>query len=231
MLRSQHFAAPLGREDQMRVQHEDDVTTCSQFHRPTSIDQLDKSAIDPNINARIGTEDQDKLYKTFSYRVKDATSGKRLVALGNAVNTVWNYCNEVSAKSAERGPKWITKSQLRDLTKGASRELDLPSQVMQEVIDEFIIKRRTHGRPKLRWRVSRGARRSLGWIPFTNQDVAIEGSLVFLRGQKLRLWKHREIVGRIKSGSFSQDARGRWYCNIVMPIPRLSSAARAFLAD
>lgn len=163
-------------------------------------------------------EDQYKLYKTFSYRVKDATSGKRLASLGNAVNTVWNYANEISAKSAERGPKWITKAQLRDLTKGASRELGLPSQVIQEVIDEFIIKRRAHGRPRLRWRISRGAKRSLGWVPFTNQDVAVEGSLVFLRGQRLRLWKHRDIEGKIKSGSFSQDARGRWYCNLVCEI-------------
>lgn len=31
--------------------------------------------------------------KTFSFRVKDATSRKRLIALGDAVNTVWNYVN------------------------------------------------------------------------------------------------------------------------------------------
>ena len=84
-------------------------------------------------------EDQPQLlYKTFSFRVKDATSRKYLVRLGNAVNTLWNYCNEISQKSAQRGPKWATKQQLRDLTKGAGRELDLPSQVVQEVIDEFI---------------------------------------------------------------------------------------------
>jgi putative transposase len=47
----------------------------------------------------MSTEDQ-PCYKTFSYRVKDATSGKGLVALGNHVNKVWNYCNEVSGKSA-----------------------------------------------------------------------------------------------------------------------------------
>jgi hypothetical protein len=32
--------------------------------------------------------DQEQAYKTFSFRVKDATSGKHLVALGNATNTV-----------------------------------------------------------------------------------------------------------------------------------------------
>jgi IS605 OrfB family transposase len=155
-----------------------------------------------------------KLYKTFSFRVKDATSGKRLDGLARSVNYVWNYCNEISGKSAERGIRWITKAQLRDLTKGAGRELRLPSQVVQEVIDEFIDKRRTHGRPKLRWR----GRMSLGWVPFTNQDIALDGSTAVLRGQRFRLWQHRPLEGKIKSGNFSQDARGRWYCNIVCQI-------------
>jgi putative transposase len=166
----------------------------------------------------MATEGQPKLYKTFHFRVKDATSGKRLVALGNAVNTVWNYINEISARSSNRGPLWATKKQLRDLTKGSSRELGLSSQVIQEVVDEYITKRKAAGRPKLRWRASYGARRSMGWVPFTNQDIEVNGSVAILRGKKFRLWKHRDIEGRIKSGSFSQDARGRWYCNIVCEV-------------
>ena len=166
----------------------------------------------------MATEDQTKSYKTFSFRVKDATSGKRLVALGNAVNKLWNYVNDISNRSAQRGPLWATKKQLRDLTKGSSRGLGLPSQVIQEVIDEYVTKRKAAGRPKLRWRVSHGVRRSLGWVPFTNQDIEIKGSVALLRGQKFRLWLHRNIEGKIKSGNFSQDARGRWYCNIVCEV-------------
>src|SRR3982074_523279 len=82
------------------------------------------------------------------------------------------------------------------------------------------IKRRAAGRPQLRWRKSFGSKRSLGWLPFTNQDIAVEGSIALLRGQKFRLWKRRDIEGRIKSGNFSQDARGRWYCNLVCEIER-----------
>lgn len=160
--------------------------------------------------------DQPFVYKTFSYRVKDASSGKRLMRMAGAVNVVWNFCNEVSNRSAERGPKWITKGQLRDLTKGAGKELGLPSQVVQEVIDEFIVKRKAHGRPKLRWR----SRRSLGWLPFTNQDVSLADGMVALRGQQFHLWQHRPVEGRVKSGNFSQDARGRWYCNIVCEMGR-----------
>ncbi|MCB4805571.1 hypothetical protein QO001_005731 [Methylobacterium brachiatum] len=109
--------------------------------------------------------------KTFSSRVKDATSGKRLIALGDAVNTVWNYVNEISMRSAQRGPIWAAKKQLRDLTKGSGKLLGLPSQVVQEVIDEFVMKRKAARRPKLRWRASRGPKRALGWVPFTNQDI------------------------------------------------------------
>ena len=176
------------------------------------------------ISGAMAGTDQEPAYKTFSFRVKDATSGKHLVALGNATNTVWNYLNEISERSARRGPKWVTKKQLRDLTKGASKELGLPSQVIQEIIDEFVDKRKQARRPKLRWRVSRGVRRSLGWIPFTNQDVAIAGSIANFRGRKIRLWKHREIQGRVKSGNFSQDARGRWYCNIVCEVERQTTS-------
>jgi IS605 OrfB family transposase len=183
-----------------------------------SIDQVDLCGETPYVVKAMTTEDQTKTYKAFSFRMKDATSGKRLVALGNAVNTVWNFCNEVSARSAQRGLRWATKKQLRDLTKGSSRELGLPSQVIQEVVDEYMVKRKAAGRPKLRWRVSRGDRRSLGWVPFTNQDIEISGSTVLLRGQKFRLWKHRALEGKVKSGNFSQDARGRWYCNIVCEV-------------
>ena len=168
----------------------------------------------------VSTATDQLVLKAFSFRVKDATSSKRLTALANAVNTVWNYVNEISARSADRGTLWATKKQFRDLTKGSGKLLGLPSQVVQEVIDEYVLKRRAAHRPKLRWRASRGPKRALGWVPFTNQDVALDGETVLLRGQRFRLWQHRAVEGRIKSGNFSQDARGRWYCNLVCEMPR-----------
>jgi len=53
-------------------------------------------------------------------------------------------------------------------------------------------------------------------VPFKNQTIRLTGSVVVFNGHEVRLWKRREIEGRIKSGSFSQDARGRWYCNLVI---------------
>lgn len=85
-------------------------------------------------------------------------------------------------RSAQRGPTWAAKKQLRDLTKGSGQLLGLPSQVVQEVVDEDVIKRKAARRPKLRWRASRGPKPALGWVPFTNQDIALDGAAVLLRG-------------------------------------------------
>ena len=134
----------------------------------------------------MSTGDQAR-YKTFSYRVKDATSDKGLVALGNGVNTVWNYCNEVSGKSAQRGRRWITKKQLRALTKGSSTLLGLPSQVIQEVIDEFLDKRNAAGRPRLRWRARRGPRRAPRRVPFPTPGNTPAGVGAARRGAEVRL--------------------------------------------
>src|SRR4030088_972 len=96
--------------------------------------------------------DESKLYKTFSFRVQDSTSGKKLVRLGTKVNFVWNYCNDVSKRSAQRVGRWVGKKQLIDLTKGSSKEIGLPSQIVQNVVFEFIKSRKAAGKPKLRWR-------------------------------------------------------------------------------
>jgi transposase len=48
-----------------------------------------------------------------------------------------------------------------------------------------------------------------------NDHKAHTGHVVLFNGHKVRLWKHRDIKGRIKSGNFAQDARGRWYCNLA----------------
>jgi len=40
-------------------------------------------------------------------------------------------------------------------------------------------------------------------VPFKNQTIRLTGSVVVFNGHEVRLWKRREIEGRIKSGSFS----------------------------
>lgn len=62
-----------------------------------------------------------------------------------------------------------------------------------------------------RFRASSGPRRALGWIPASNKAFKIEGDAVIYLNKRYRFWKHREIEGRLISGSFVADARGRWY--------------------
>ena len=86
------------------------------------------------------------------------------------VNEVFNYCNETSLKAATRTDikrKWMSGFDLCGLTAGASQYFDkIGADTIQSICNHYAQKRQASRRIKLRWRVSRGARRSLGWIPF-----------------------------------------------------------------
>jgi len=176
------------------------------------------------------------LYKALRFRVKDSTTGKHLVRLGNAVNTIWNFCNGAQIYALKHNKKWPDKIDLQLLTKGSSKLLGLSSQTVQMVCHEYVDKRVAHRKAKLRFRSSRGPKRSLGWIPFTNQDFEIvHNGLLLLRGQMFRFWQHQSLPDnvKIKSGCFAEDARGRWYLSIVVEVPRpaITSRSDVFAAD
>lgn len=157
------------------------------------------------------TDEVKTALKTFRFRVKDKNSGKRLDAAARAVNFVWNYCNGAQVHALRHIQKWPSKAALEGLTKGSGAMIGIPAQTIQGVVEEYVDRRRAARKAKLRWR----GKRSLGWVPFKNQTITLSGSVIRFNGTKVRLWKHRDIFGRIKSGNFSQDARGRWYCNLV----------------
>ena len=157
------------------------------------------------------------LLKTLRLRVKDGTSGKKLEAAARAVNTVWNHCNGAQRHALKHNTKGPNEGKLKSsLTAGASKMLDIPAQTIQGC-EAYVDRRCGSRKAKLRW----GGKRSLGWVPFKNQTISVSGGAVRCNGHKFRLWQHRDIAGRIKSGRahygiFSQDARGRWYCNLVV---------------
>jgi transposase len=148
---------------------------------------------------------------TFQYRIKDSTSGKHLTRMAWAVNRVWNYCNEVSMLAWRRDRRWLSYHDLRVLTKGTSHDLGLSSQTIQSVCMEYAIRRRQFRKRRLSWR---SRKRSLGWIPFPNQALRLQGDSVRFGGRVFRLWLSRPVDGMVKAGSFTQDARGRWYINL-----------------
>ena len=149
-------------------------------------------------------------------------------------NLVWNYCNELSAKVFERERRFIGKYGLHQYLAGASKEgLGVGSAVFQEVAEELVRRRRQFKRVKLRWRSSRGARRSLGWIPFKARSLAYKAGQVSFQGLKLSLWDSYGLAAyKLGAGNISEDARGRWYLNVtvkvaVKPKPRDPATVRS----
>jgi IS605 OrfB family transposase len=155
---------------------------------------------------------------TYRYRVKDSTSGKHLLKMSHAVNHVWNYCQEVSLLAWRRDKITLSAYDLHKLTAGASKELRLHSQTVQGVCEEYVTRKRQFHRVKLKWR---SRKRSLPWIPFKASGIRLQGNTLTYGGHRVHVWLSRPVIGLIKTGSFCQDARGRWYVNLHCDVPAL----------
>ncbi|MGH8284808.1 MAG: RNA-guided endonuclease InsQ/TnpB family protein, partial [Steroidobacteraceae bacterium] len=109
------------------------------------------------------------------------------------VNTVWNWANETSAKAARPfagRPKWLSGFDLCNLSAGASECFArIGADTIQRVNGEYALKRRQCKRAKLRWRVSRGARRALGWVPFKAASLRRKGRALRFCGKTLRVFE------------------------------------------
>ena len=105
--------------------------------------------------------------KTIKIRIKDSTSARRLKKMADAVNYVWNFCNETSLYSIRYNSEWLSGFDLQKLTKGAGKELGINSTTVQEVCSEYALRRKKAKKRKLRWR----GRKSLGWIPFKSTGI------------------------------------------------------------
>lgn len=143
---------------------------------------------------------------TIRLRLKDKHTSE-LNRQARAVNFVWNYCNETQQKAARTHRKWLTWIDLQRLTAGSSKELDLHSHTIQQICQQYDRSRTRHKRPWLRWR----CRKSLGWVPFDQGQVKFDGAVFKFRGIRYEpMHLHGVFAGvAIRSGSFSQDARGR----------------------
>ncbi len=85
--------------------------------------------------------------------------------------------------------------------------------------------RKQYRKDKLRWRVSGGARRSLGRVPFKSGAVSWKNGQAYFAGHYFKAWDSYGLSAyRFRSGSFSEDARGRWYLNIVIEISEQTGA-------
>src|SRR5258708_36269988 len=76
----------------------------------------------------------------------------------------------------------------------------------------FATRRKQFKREKLRWRVSRGAKRSLGWLPFKAAQLKRKGKSLRFSGRAFRVFERELLEGTTwKSGCFAQDAVGDWW--------------------
>lgn len=150
---------------------------------------------------------------TLRYRIKDSTSAKHLNRMAGSVSYVWNYCNEVNRERWNKFRKTYHWSELDKKTAGCSKELGLHSQTIQAITKEFYTKCKEYKKVKLKWR---SRKRSLGWIPFKASGVKVIGDTIQYQGKIFHFWHSRPAEGKVKMGTFSQDARGRWYINMVV---------------
>jgi IS605 OrfB family transposase len=166
--------------------------------------------------------------KTLSVRVRDKHA-KKLNQLAFEVNQVWNEANAQSADYSWvpiPGVGWIDchtsafdlQKEMIDFRK--DRAPNLPSASYQEVIAVHAKARKQFKKNKLKWRCSGGPKRALGWLPFKQGQAKWKNGQVWFAGEYFKVWDSYGLSSyHFRSGSFSQDSRGRWYFNVVVHVP------------
>ena len=160
----------------------------------------------------------------FTLRLKVKAEGYSwLNAAATEVNRVWNYANAASYKLARpfagKG-KWLAAYDLDKLTAGAAEYFErIGSATIQRVNAEFATRRKQFKKSKLRWRVSKDAKRSLGWLPFKAVQLKRKGKSLRFSGKAIRVFEREVLEGVAwKSGCFAQDAVGDWW--LCLPVKR-----------
>ena len=156
--------------------------------------------------------------KTLKLRIKDKHC-KVLNQMASEVNFVWNYVNDLSFRHLKRKGEFLSAFDIAKYTKGASKECNLHSQTIQAVTEELVIRRKQFKKAKLKWRVSnkKSARRSLGWIPFKKVAIKYADGYVQYGKHQFKLWDSYGLSKYdVRTGSFVEDSRGRWYVCLVV---------------
>lgn len=154
--------------------------------------------------------------RVFRYRVKGTSAARRLDHMARQVNLVWNFCNDTQRHAVRWGCKWPSGYDLNALTNGAGKELGLGAQTVQAIGQQFAQSRSQRRKRRLRYR----GKRSLGWVPFKASGIQHKGEGFRFMGHHYNVWLSRPVPGPIRCGSFAQDARGRWYINVCVDVPK-----------
>ena len=173
--------------------------------------------------------EKDQIVKTLQLRIKDKHAAT-LNAHARSVNFVWNYINDLSSRAIRERGQFLSGFDVQRYINGSGEELNLPSQTLQQIAEEYATRRKQFKKSRLNWRVSNpnSPKRSLGWIPFKVGTVKYQNGQVRYRGQWFGLWDSYGLSEyELRAGSFSQDSRGRWYLNVAVKVDRVRSEGRA----
>ena len=167
--------------------------------------------------------------RTLRLKVRRETYGW-LNAAAVEVNEVFNYCNETSLKAATRTDtkrKWMSGFDLCNLTSGSAPYFEkIGADTIQSICTHYAQKRQAAKRLKLRWRVSRGPKRSLGWIPFKGASIKRKGVCLRFAGKCFRVFEKERLEGvKWQGGCFAQDAVGDWWLCLPVKIEAEESVA------
>ena len=175
------------------------------------------------------------ILKTLKVRVKDKHSPV-LRQWAFECNQVWNEANAITAEYSyvpvpgvgfirNHFSAFDLQKQLKCINQ--ARGFSLHSQTVQEVIAVHAKARKQFKTDKLRWRVSGGSRRSLGWVPFKSGAAMWKDGQVRYNKHYFKVWDSYGLSQyAFRSGSFSEDSRGRWYFNVVVEVPVLEVSGR-----
>lgn len=161
--------------------------------------------------------------KTLKLRIKDKHA-RVLRQMAREVNQVFNFCNETSARAIRERRHWLSGYDLQKLTTGFSQcdGITIGSGTVQVVCTEYATRRKQFKKSRLNWRVSNpnSSKYSLGWIPFKVGHARYKAGQIHFAGHKFSLWDSYGLSHyELRSGSFSEDSRGRWYFNVAVEIP------------
>lgn len=169
-----------------------------------------------------------EVVKTLKLRIKDKHA-KTLLAMARDVNTVWNFANETQYRTLKNyctkpgRKKWFSGFDLQKLTAGFVKceGVTIKSSTVDSVCEEYALRVRQFKKQKLRWRVSNraSAKYSLGWVPFKARAIQYKDGQLWLNSRSFGLWDSYGLSKyELRSGSFNEDSRGRWYVNIAVKV-------------
>ena len=159
-----------------------------------------------------------QVVRTKRVRLKDKHA-RLLSQWAFEVNQVWNAANEASYMAwhipvPEVGwikGIWLSAYDMQKEVQGirAERGFSLPhGHSLQEVVREHAKARQQFKKSKLRWRVSSGSKRSLGWVPFKKGQLKWRNGQLWFAGVHLGCWDYYGLSKyEFAAGSFAEDAK------------------------